>query len=189
MGETTKIDWLQAKTDYIKDPTVSLRDLAKKYGVADSVMMQRSADEGWVKQREEVRAKAEQRLSEKLPETIAEVKDRHAKIGKTLQGRGLEVIATRKPETFEEARLSVLAGIKIEREALGLNTDEVQNVIYQKFQQFSFIFNLKPDELQRFIDAIDARLAVLAEGSGQTPEDAGSTGGEGEQVGSATVSG
>ena len=44
-----KIEWSKAKTDYIKDETMSYAKLAEKYGVAKRTVAERAAKENWQK--------------------------------------------------------------------------------------------------------------------------------------------
>ncbi len=63
-----------------------------------------------------------------------------------------------------------------------------QDPNYQKFQQFNFIFTLKPDELQRFIEAAIARGSEGASSnSSELSEDPGKGASNGE-VGASTLS-
>lgn len=153
-------DWLKIKTDYIKDPTSSLRKIAEKYHVNPSYLMYVAAKEKWKDKKDEVHAKAEQKVSEQLPETIAQIKLRHARIGKNLQAIGLQAFAGEdkvKVNSAGEAINAMVKGVNIERQALGLNEKEVQDEVYQKFSQFTFIFNLNGTELQNFIRSAISR--------------------------------
>ncbi|MBI4029390.1 MAG: hypothetical protein HY376_03415 [Candidatus Blackburnbacteria bacterium] len=112
----------------------------------------RAGKEGWQDLRQKTVQKVDQKLPEKLGESIAEVTARHAQVGKALQAEGIQAIkGGMKPQSFKDARLSLLSGIEIERRALDMDEDYVRNEIYQKFQQFSFIFSMNAEELRRFI--------------------------------------
>lgn len=155
-----KVDWLKAKIDYIKDETYTLSDVAAKYGIDYGHLRNVAGQEKWVELRDEIKLKSDKRLTEIVSETIAQVNIRHAGIGKALQGIGLEAIkGGLRPNTFKDARLAVINGVSIEREALGIKQQEVKDEIYQKFQQFAFIFTLKEDELKHFIRSLDQELA------------------------------
>lgn len=185
----TKIDWLKAKTEYVSDPTLSLKDIAKKYGVSETVTEERASKEKWVELRRTTLEKAGERLGEKLPETIAEINARHARMGRTLQGKGLKVIMSKDPETFDDARLSVMSGIRIEREALGISDEQLQDQVYQKFQQFTFIFSLNEDELQRFITAALGAAKEADRDAGTGAAQQGAQAEEGTVVDAQSVSG
>ena len=68
-----KIDWLKARIEYIKDPTLSLERLAEKYDVAQQTMRKMSAEEGWVEMRDEFQAEVNRKVTENLPK-VADVK-------------------------------------------------------------------------------------------------------------------
>lgn len=63
-------DWAKIKSYYITHEEVSLRDIAKKYKVSESAVMEHSKAEGWVetkeKKRIEIAAEVEQRATEKI---------------------------------------------------------------------------------------------------------------------------
>lgn len=153
----SKINWVKARADYIKDSTQTYALLAKKYGVSVDHLTHRAVEEGWTEERRKTTEKAQQKLPEKISESLAQVNARQAGLGKILQHVSAESLKMYKPQSFEDARLGILTGVTIERKALGLDLDEVKNEVYQNFQQFSFIFNLTEDELRRFIKAAAAR--------------------------------
>lgn len=159
------VDWLKVKTEYLKDGKQSIDDVAKKFGINPSYCRYIASQQKWKDEKDKVQQKANERLTEKLPETIADVKLRHARIGRNLQSTGLTAIlgdAAKgikgiKPASYGEASNAVIKGIMIERVALGLNEKEVQDEVYQKFSQFTFIFSLKKDELLNFIRSAFSR--------------------------------
>lgn len=114
-----KIEWSKAKTDYIKDETMSYAKLAEKYGVAKRTVAERAAKENWQKLRKDTSIKVHQNLSEKVGEVIATARARHIKLGLKLQKKGGKAIRNIKPKSFEEGRKAVVSGIQIEKEALG----------------------------------------------------------------------
>lgn len=69
-------DWLEIKTEYVTGD-LSLQKLSQKYGVAQSTIRKRSANEHWVEQREEHRNNVgtltAQKSAEKIAETEAEI--------------------------------------------------------------------------------------------------------------------
>lgn len=191
------VDWLKIKTEYLKEQKTSLRDVAAKHKVNPSYLMYVAARDGWKKEKDEAHAKAEQKLSERMPETIAEVKLRHARIGRNLQSSGLIAIIgdernglkPLRPKSYGEATLAVTKGVLLERQALGMNEKEVQDEVYQKFSQFTFIFSLSKDELLNFIRSALSRGSTQGGNVGTAipavaGEDAGS-----QSMGSAPVSG
>lgn len=154
-----KIDWKRAKIDYLTNEELSLSDIAAKYGIDLGHLYNIAAEEKWKELREEIKAKSEEKLKLIVSETIADIKIRHANIGKTMQAQGLNAIkAGVRPMTANDIRLYVLTGIRIEREALGLDDPDYKDPNYEKFKQFSFIFNMTMEELERFNKALDAQM-------------------------------
>jgi hypothetical protein len=42
-----RVNWIQARVDYVNDSKLSLREIASRYGVSESAVHSRSAREGW----------------------------------------------------------------------------------------------------------------------------------------------
>lgn len=155
----SKISWSKALVDYIKDDTSTLADIAAKYGIDYGHLRNVAGQEKWSELREEIKLKSDKRLTEIVTETIADIKIRHANIGKAMQAQGLNAIkAGVRPMTANDVRLYVLTGIRIEREALGLDDPDYKDPNYEKFKQFSFIFNMTEEELERFNKALNAQM-------------------------------
>jgi LysM repeat protein len=132
----SKIKWIKAKTDYIKDETQSFESISKKYGVSVTAVKVRASKDGWVKLRKQTLQKVNQKLPEKLGNELAEIKARHARLGRILQGKGYQKISKQKavPQDFDDARRAIETGVKIEREALDLNKNtppmvNIKNII------------------------------------------------------------
>jgi len=130
------INWLAVKEDYLINPTVFLKDLAVKYGVGKTTIMQKSTDEGWVKQRMVLQAKVGKRSEDIQVEKLAMLNARHALIGKFLQKSGIEPIK-RKQVHIRSAKTAlefVTEGVRIEREAEGIDRQQPQvvNIIAQQ---------------------------------------------------------
>ena len=58
-------DWTSIKNEYLTD-TITLRELAKKYGVSASAICSRSKREGWGKQVEQLRELATAKVKEQV---------------------------------------------------------------------------------------------------------------------------
>ena len=129
----SKINWTQALADYIGDETLSLREIAKNYGVNESTVFDKSVVESWAQKRKDALAKAKQITSERTAETIATVTARHIQTAKILQGKGLKKIVGdpiqgivgSDPDTFGEARQAVKDGVDIERKSYGLDKPQI----------------------------------------------------------------
>lgn len=121
---STKHNWLKIKRDYISDPTATSETLSKKHGVYKPTLVARMGKEKWSLLREEVQTKAEMSLAKEAENDILEVKKRHVRIAKLMQGIGLKALDTYKPKSSKEAREFLIEGIKIEKQALGLDQNK-----------------------------------------------------------------
>lgn len=133
--KAAKYNWLKAKKDFLTDSQMSLRALAKKHKIPLPSVEVKSRREGWLQLREEIMFAAEQRMLQEAEKEVAEVKQRHVKIGRLLQKRGVEAIeAGKKPKSAREALQFTAEGVKIEREAMGIDRKQPQivNIIGQQ---------------------------------------------------------
>lgn len=77
---------------------------------------------------------------------------------------------------------------RLEKEVFG-DPDKAKDLLYERFQQFIFIFTLSPDELRRFIQAGVSRASIGNNGdSASTPKPVGE-GEKGRAVDATEVSG
>lgn len=133
-GEQT--DWLAIKEDYLLNPTARLTDIAQKHGIAESTINRKSQLEGWAKERQIVYKRADEKAMVKIEDRIAELKTRHALIGKFLQKSGIEAIKKKKVNirSAKTALEYTVAGVNIEREAEGLNRQgpQIVNILAQQ---------------------------------------------------------
>lgn len=157
-----KINWTKAAIDYAKDETLSYDDIANKYSISKRSVVKHAVRDDWQKLRSDVSLKVHQKLPEILSESIAEINARHAQQAKLLQVKGMEIIdSDKRPRNYQEALNCIRSGIKIEREALGMNDDAVKDPHWEQFKQFSFIFDLSREELHRFIEACDKQIKEM----------------------------
>lgn len=84
-----KINWVQAKADYIADSTIGLKDIAKKHGISYSKITKTSSAEGWVKQKEESQKNIEIKAIEEIEDNAKDLIVRHAKVARFLQAAGV----------------------------------------------------------------------------------------------------
>ncbi len=92
MSRPKKINWEQAKADYIGTRETSLKMIAEKFKVSYSYLRKISQREGWVKEKEERWKEAGEDALDKIQDSMAELIVRHAKVGRFLQTIGLQSI-------------------------------------------------------------------------------------------------
>lgn len=74
-----RVDWIKARTEYIKDPTISLGAIGKKYGAEEQTVRVKSAEEGWVILRTEFQEEVNRKTTENLQRVASEKADSLAK--------------------------------------------------------------------------------------------------------------
>ncbi len=132
----SQIDWMAIKEEYFLNPSVTLASLANKYGITESTVLRKSRLDGWAKERQIVYKKSEAKANLMIEDRLAELKVRHALIGKFLQKTGIEAIK-RKKVTIRSAKTALeyaVAGVSIERQAEGLDKQapQIVNILAQQ---------------------------------------------------------
>ena len=113
-----KVDWTVIRQDFLRDKTISLADLAKKYKITYSSITKVSARENWLKEREEKwKALTEEAIGE-VDGDIKEFLKRHIMIAKFAQSKAVKKIKSIGDEDLtEKGAISLLnTGLKAERE-------------------------------------------------------------------------
>jgi len=118
-----KINWSEARAKYISDETISYNDIAKEYGVVYKTVAVWAKKQNWIKLRKESALNGNQKVIEKVGDSIAEVNARHIRTGKLFQEAGINPVKNKrfKPRSFDQALRSVDKGIEMERKALGID--------------------------------------------------------------------
>lgn len=126
----SKVNWALARTDYISNEQLSYQDIAGKYAVSKRSVTKKAVEEGWQGLRQETSLKVLQKLPDKVSETIVQVNQRHAYLGKLLQAKSLEAMVDGKlyPKDIKEALLAIKTGVEIERKALRLDKEELKEI-------------------------------------------------------------
>ena len=92
--------------------------------------------EGWAKQRQVLYMKVDQRAQDIQVEKLAELRSRHALIGKFLQTEGIRAIKKGKVhvKTAKDALEYAVEGVRMEREAAGLDKQapQIVNIVAQQ---------------------------------------------------------
>ena len=131
-------NWFEIKKDFISDSTATFDSLAKKHGASRVTIANHARREKWLDLRKEVEIRAEKRIMEEAERKLAEVKQRHSQVGKMLQHEGVKAIVKgkKKPRTAREALKFTSEGVRIEREAEGMDSQrqapQVVNIIQQQ---------------------------------------------------------
>lgn len=91
MALPSKIDWTQAQTFYISNPTVSYKQVAEQYGVSVTAVENRASKEGWAERRERL---GEEVISAVEGEVVEKGIDRNE--AHTIGARNLQTLIQKK---------------------------------------------------------------------------------------------
>ncbi|MEE4272305.1 MAG: hypothetical protein V2I67_11555 [Thermoanaerobaculales bacterium] len=115
---------------------------------------------GWDREKQYIQQVTEQRVSEAVAESIAEMNSRHLKEYQLLQTKGIQALKKLDPKTAAEAQSLVDSGIKGERLVRGEPTEvrEVRALMQSNVQVLELVV---ADVLKVLLDAgkIDSRAA------------------------------
>lgn len=131
----TNVPWFQLKTEYLADATTTLSALAKKYHLRVDSVDKKAREERWDEQRKDLYKKADDAARMVIQEDLVQVKSRHLNSAKLLQRTARTIIKKIADQmTPKDALQFMVEGIKIEREALGMNKKEpkIVNIITQQ---------------------------------------------------------
>ncbi|MBK9388580.1 MAG: hypothetical protein IPN34_27525 [Planctomycetes bacterium] len=79
------VDWYSARKDYLGDSTLSLDDIAKKYGVSKTAVGNRAKAEDWTNLRQDLYERAFTKFTEKLLDEKSSANNRHLTHWQNLQ--------------------------------------------------------------------------------------------------------
>lgn len=131
-----KNDWIAVKQDYLMNPTKTLEEIGAAYGIPKTTIQNRSFEDGWAKQRQVLYMKVDKRAQDIQVEKLAELRSRHALIGKFLQTEGIRAIKKGKVhvKTAKDALEYAVEGVRMEREAAGLDKQapQIVNIVAQQ---------------------------------------------------------
>lgn len=135
-------NWSKVKQAYIVDETMSYRKISEKFDIPLRTIESRALKEGWHQTRQIVQAKADEKLKKQMVDRVAQIKARHAEMGKFLQGLAIDALKKdndgKSEISLDEARDAlkyIVEGVKMERKAEGIEDQKgpsVVNVINQQ---------------------------------------------------------
>jgi hypothetical protein len=131
----TKVDWVQARKDYLADNTLSYADIAKKYDVSKHTVEVHAKRESWVATRQSIGEKSLVKLEGDLVNRNAEVNERHGVAFRNMQQ---------------------LAGIK-----LTIAFRQIEKIIADKGLKNMTIYDLKMISQQDIRNLIEAYSAAI----------------------------
>ncbi|SRR5258708_3076956 len=123
------IRWDSVYSYFIASESITLADTARHFNIHTDYVRAKAAEDKWTEKKQQVMKTALSLVEERTVTEIAKRNMEHAKMGRAIQGVALEALATSsyKPKSFDDVRKGLETGIKIERQALGMD-----NKIYGK---------------------------------------------------------
>lgn len=146
LPKSQRYNWFEMKKEYLADPTLTLMDVARKHQVSGSAISVVAKREGWLLLRGEIYKRAEEKAIQKTEKDLAEVKVRHAGIGRILQAKGITAMKTKPVRSAKEALAYTTEGVRVEREAAGLDRGQSPQVVNIISQQREVIDRYKVEE-------------------------------------------
>jgi hypothetical protein len=98
------VDWYSARKDYLGDSTLSLDDIAKKYGVSKTAVGNRAKAEDWTNLRQDLYERAFTKFTEKLLDEKSSANNRHLTHWQNLQALANNSIVDLAERNYERDR-------------------------------------------------------------------------------------
>jgi len=117
------IDWAAVYSFYISSEKINYPDCASRFNISIDSVKRKGSEENWTNKKQQVLKAALNLTEQRTISEIAKRNEEHAKMGRALQGVALEALATSnfKPKSFDDIRKGLETGIKLERQALGMD--------------------------------------------------------------------
>ncbi len=124
-----QINWQEVYAFYLNSESISYADCASHFSISIDSVKKKGSVENWTGKKQQILQQALAITEQRTVNEIAKRNEEHAKIGRALQGVSLEALTKNefKPKSFEDIRKGLDTGIKIERNALGMD-----NKVYGK---------------------------------------------------------
>ncbi len=119
-------NWIEIYNFFLGNENASYTDLAKKFSVPLGSIKYRAAKERWHDKRKQLMATAIKKIEEETTVKIVELKRQQAEFGKMLQGKAAKSMASGKyePKSAHQIKEWIDLGVKLERDGLGMNTNQ-----------------------------------------------------------------
>lgn len=75
----SKIDWIEARKYYLRDNTVSYRDVAEKFGVSKKAVETHASVDGWAFLRQSLGERSIQRVEAEIVDKNTEINEKHGR--------------------------------------------------------------------------------------------------------------
>ena len=119
-------NWTEIFHYFLGHENASYADLAKKFSVPVGTIKYQAAKENWQEKRKELWDNAHKKLEEEMTIKIVELKKQQADFGRMLQAKAAKSMASGKyePKSASQIERYIRTGVAIERDGLGMNTNQ-----------------------------------------------------------------
>lgn len=117
------IDWQAVYAYYISNEKISYVDCAEKFNISINSIKKKGTEKDWVRKKQQILNAALNLIEMRTAEELTKRNAAHAEIGRKLQQKAQKALETGKfdPKTFDEIRKALETGVKLERQALGMD--------------------------------------------------------------------
>jgi hypothetical protein len=128
--------WNKMFMEYITNEKVSYASLALKYGVSENTVEARGGREGWTTRRAETLLAAQKRLQDKAANVITAYKEKLGRAGVLASATALDQLMDKgiKPTYPKDILAYLVQGLKMEGDAIGFKSGEVQVIVNNQQQ-------------------------------------------------------
>jgi len=118
-----RIPWVKVFMYYLSSEKVTYEDCAKKFKISAISVKEKGASEKWVQKKQEAFKAALVLMEQRSAELIAQRNEDHVALAKSLLVRAAEALRDDKIKlkTARDIKEFIEVGVKIERDALGMN--------------------------------------------------------------------
>jgi len=126
-----KWDWDKLKAEFLAGKWLTVKEFLEEKGIPAGWAFDDKV-KGWAKDKKEMSKKALERSTKEILKKdindITSIRMRQARTARFMQLKGLATLREKEVESIEEARRLVTAGLKEEREALGIGSPRQQTL-------------------------------------------------------------
>lgn len=124
----------------------SMTSLAKKFGVSRRAVHKAARKGGWHARLDKIEREAKEQFDRKLTETRAEVRERHLKLARAMQSRGVQALQAHQLDDAMAGIKAIDVGVKMERTILGETTENLGISIQERTRREVEVFLATEDE-------------------------------------------
>jgi len=160
----TRRDWRAITRRWLEAGCPPLVKFGQSEGIPYETLKKQSMRHKWNLKAARLAQETESRLADQEADRIMEARERHRKLGITLQAHGVKGLSAARTLDPNESIRAVTAGVGIERDALGMSRNQAENLPDgATTQNFNTLIQVvkggngkEAAELRRAIEGLDA---------------------------------